>query len=190
MYNKRQIHREESRKNKVIRTIAVILVILIGIVGCNVSSVVENGSKFDEELGTKQGELLQEIAESDTKVDHINLPDMTPVKIYDSIYTLDEILSMTFNGVTKEETLIPLLQLLDQHQVKATFFVSNKDISKYKNEIKHIVEKGHDIESYAYKGKKINELSVDELSNIIQENIIEIEKITGKAVKFLKRTSK
>src|SRR5690625_5010602 len=50
--------------------------------------------------------------------------DGEPLKTYDVVYTLDEVLSLTFDRILPKEQLIPLLEELDKHQIKATFFGS------------------------------------------------------------------
>lgn len=41
-----------------------------------------------------------------------------PVKTYDVIYTLDEVLSLTFDRILPKDVLIPLLDELDEHDIK------------------------------------------------------------------------
>ncbi|TXC92726.1 polysaccharide deacetylase family protein [Metabacillus litoralis] len=68
--------------------------------------------------------------------------------------TENKVLALTFDdGPTKNVDQI--LPLLDKYKAKATFFLIGKDIEKYPEEAKKLVEAGHQIGNHTYSHKRM-----------------------------------
>jgi len=79
-----------------------------------------------------------------------------------------------------EEPILPLLDLLEKYNQKATFFVLGQIAEKYPQLIKRISEAGHEIASHGYSHTILEELGPDKFEKeIIKTNQI-IEKIINK----------
>lgn len=61
------------------------------------------------------------------------------------VYTTRKQLSLTFNGMADETTMTNLLNSLDKHRVKATFFLPRLHVEKEPNIAKAIADRGHEI---------------------------------------------
>ena len=81
------------------------------------------------------------------------------------------------------EMVEPILDLLDTHNTKATFFVLGKVAKKYPELIKEIFEKGHEIASHSYSHKTLFELGKDGFENEIRSSVSILRKITGERVR-------
>ncbi len=75
-----------------------------------------------------------------------------------------------------------LLDLFDQHNIKATFFVLGWLASKRPGLIKEIHQRGHEIASHGYSHQLCSDLSQTELRDDIFKSKIILEDITGQPV--------
>jgi polysaccharide deacetylase family protein (PEP-CTERM system associated) len=78
------------------------------------------------------------------------------------------------------ETILPIIDLLEQYDVKATFFVLGQVAEKYPNLIKEIHNRGHEIASHGYSHKTLYELGIEGFSKEIKLSIDILKSITGK----------
>lgn len=76
----------------------------------------------------------------------------------------------------------PILDLLDYHETRATFFVLGEVAEKYPDLILEIYNKGHEIASHSYSHRTIGELGRDEFESDIRKSKIILERITGDKV--------
>ena len=81
------------------------------------------------------------------------------------------------------EMTTPILDLLDLHKTKATFFVLGKVAEKYPDLIKEIYDKGHEIASHSYSHRTLYDLGKDGFEREIDKSINLLENITGEKVK-------
>lgn len=63
-----------------------------------------------------------------------------------SIYTVQPSVAYSFYGISNTTVLKDVLSKLNEQEIKATFFITEKDISDNENEIKDIVNNGHDLQ--------------------------------------------
>ena len=75
--------------------------------------------------------------------------------------------------------LYKVLELLQDHNTKATFFTLGWVAEKYPNLIKQIHEQGHTLASHGYSHEKVYDLSKAEFREEIKRTKAEIEAITG-----------
>jgi peptidoglycan/xylan/chitin deacetylase (PgdA/CDA1 family) len=88
---------------------------------------------------------------------------------------------LTFDDGPNPLTTPPLLELLDRHDIKATFFLVGQECRKYPELVRRIFDAGHTIGNHTYSHRLLPLLSTDQLrSEILRTNEV-IEAITGQA---------
>jgi polysaccharide deacetylase family protein (PEP-CTERM system associated) len=78
------------------------------------------------------------------------------------------------------EAVYPLLDLLDEYNTKATFFVLGKLAEKYPELIREISENGHEIGSHSYSHKTLHELGIKNFEYEIEKTNEILRSITGR----------
>jgi peptidoglycan-N-acetylglucosamine deacetylase len=77
------------------------------------------------------------------------------------------------------ESTLPLLELLDKYNTKATFFVLGTVAEKYPELVATIHKKGMEIASHGYSHKMLDRLSPNEFEQEIERSVELLEAITG-----------
>ncbi len=62
-----------------------------------------------------------------------------------TVHSTSQELSFTFSGISRTEVLYDVLEKMDQIQGKGTFFVTEEEIAQNKEEIRQILNRGHEI---------------------------------------------
>jgi polysaccharide deacetylase family protein (PEP-CTERM system associated) len=75
-----------------------------------------------------------------------------------------------------------ILDLLDQHRAKATFFCLGWVASRYPELIRDIADAGHEVAAHSYWHEKVNRQTISTFRNDLLRNTGELEDITGKKV--------
>lgn len=88
-----------------------------------------------------------------------------------------------YPGDYLEESILPILNLLEKYKTKATFFVTGEAVEKYPELIKIIYTKGHEIASHGYSHQPLENLTPDTFKDEIKKAIGFIENVTGKKPK-------
>lgn len=91
--------------------------------------------------------------------------------------TKDKKCSISFDAAWGNEYTDTLLDILDEYNVKATFFLVEEWAEKYPDSVKKIFDKGHDVGNHSATHPHMNELSKDkqkEEINCCNESIKEI----------------
>lgn len=86
-------------------------------------------------------------------------------------------LSMGQYGMTRG--LERVLDVLENHNIKATFFTPGKVSELYSSKIKKIIEKGHEIAALGYEHENMALLSYEEQEKAMKKSIAAIEKYCG-----------
>ncbi|WP_459129629.1 polysaccharide deacetylase family protein [Guggenheimella bovis] len=73
-----------------------------------------------------------------------------------------------------------LLDILDEFNIKATFFTPGKTAETYPAKIKEIVDRGHEIACHGYEYENFGLLSYEEQRERIEKSVSAIEKACGK----------
>ncbi|RLC53340.1 MAG: polysaccharide deacetylase [Candidatus Cloacimonadota bacterium] len=71
------------------------------------------------------------------------------------IKTEEKVVALTFDDGPHPIFTIELLKLLAEFNVKATFFVSGKNIEQHKDLVKQIVDNGHELGNHAYSHRNL-----------------------------------
>ncbi len=74
--------------------------------------------------------------------------------LVDRVETNEKVIALTFDDAPTEYVK-DVLQILDEKNVKATFFVIGQQIEKYPDTTKEIVQKGHELGNHSYSHKRM-----------------------------------
>lgn len=94
--------------------------------------------------------------------------------------------ALTFEAAGQAQGLEQLLEILERHQVKASFFVTGEWIENNAELVRKILEQGHDLGSMADSGKNMTELSESECRSKIMEVHHKVEETFGYEMKLLR----
>lgn len=145
---------------------------------------VNNSPHEDEAAETIIEEYDEEdIAEAKDAV--IEKYDGEPVNTYDVVYTLDEVLTLTFDGILAKEEMAPVLDALDAHQITATFFASPEQLELYPEGAAEITGRGHKFGNHGLYGMNLDALDYEEIHQRIKQTNEDIEEFTGESPKYV-----
>jgi len=88
--------------------------------------------------------------------------------------------ALTFDDGPKPEYSIPILNILDQFGVKATFFVIGREARWHPDLIYRIVDSGHDIANHTYSHYRLDSLSRKQIDEEFAATNDIIKSVTGK----------
>ena len=80
------------------------------------------------------------------------------------------------------ETTNPLLDLFDEYNVKATFFVVGYFAEKFPKLIKQIYDKGHEIGTHTFSHIDLRKVSKSEIESDLEKSISVLESLTGEKI--------
>ena len=95
-----------------------------------------------------------------------------------------KVCSLTFDAAWGNEDTQELIDILDQYNVKATFFVVGDWVEKYPESVKALSDAGHEVMSHSNHHDHFNTLSAQEIIDDLNACNDKIEAITGTAPKF------
>lgn len=114
---------------------------------------------------------------------NVTLADLPPAPIYRG-HPDKKMVSLLINVSWGTEHISPILEILKQNNVKATFFIEGKWAKQNAELVKIIAEEGHSIGNHAYNHPNMANMSnQDILDQISQTNEI-LKAITGKVPKW------
>ncbi len=100
------------------------------------------------------------------------------------IYCVDhgneKLCSITFDAAWDDLDTDILIDILNKHNVKATFFVVGSWVEKYPESVKKFAENGHEIMNHSDTHPHINALSSDKIKDEITRCADKIEAVCGK----------
>lgn len=91
----------------------------------------------------------------------------------------DRKLSISFDATWGADHTDELLDILDEHGVKTTFFLAGYWAERFPEYVKKIVERGHEIGNHSYEHPHYNRLSKEEIRNDLQRNHELLQELTG-----------
>jgi peptidoglycan-N-acetylglucosamine deacetylase len=71
-------------------------------------------------------------------------------KLVDRVDTQEKVIALTYDDGPHPTATSQLLDVLNRHQVKATFFVLGKQAEMYPDTIRHMVDRGHEVGNHSY----------------------------------------
>ena len=106
-----------------------------------------------------------------------------------SVYTSKKELALTFNGMADQKTMDLLLDELDAHEMKATFFLPGVRVAEEPDLAKKIVSRGHEIENNTLNQLDMTDFSYEQIYKEIQLSNEVIEKETGVLPRYVRTKS-
>ena len=152
-----------------------LFVVLLSVAGC---------SLFEEGKGSlKNGDKVVEASEQITRYTGEKSEAIS------SVYTTNRELSLTFNGMADDQTMELLLDELDLHGIKATFFLPGIRVAEEPDLAKKVLSKGHEIENNTLNQLDMSELSYEQIYKEIQLGNEIIEQETGVVPRYVRTKS-
>lgn len=90
---------------------------------------------------------------------------------------------MTFDDGPHPEWTIQVLDLLDQYDVTATFFVTGQEVERHPDIAREIDARGHSLANHTWRHRAITNLSDAQLIESLQDTTAMIEEVTGQVVR-------
>lgn len=91
----------------------------------------------------------------------------------------DKLIALTFDDGPNSDTMMDFLEVLEQYDVKATFFVIGKMVSSNAVALKRVYKAGHEIGNHSYSHIDLSKLSNDEMLAEIENCQIAVEQVIG-----------
>lgn len=93
--------------------------------------------------------------------------------------TQDKICSISFDAAWGNEQTNTLLDILDEYEVKSTFFLVKQWVDKYPDDVKEIAARGHDVGNHSSTHPHMAQLSAEQQVAEITDCNAAIEELTG-----------
>lgn len=107
------------------------------------------------------------------------------IPIYE-VQTNEKILALTFDISWGTETPLPVINLLKEHDVQCTFFLSGPWARKYPELPQRIAQDGHEIASHGQRHINLSSLTSVEIQQEIKQAHAILEEITGHSPKLIR----
>ena len=101
------------------------------------------------------------------------------IPIY-SVETDEKKVAISFDAAWGNEQTPELLRILEEYDVKATFFLVGQWVDKYPQSVKDIASKGHDVENHSDTHAHMTNLSTADMKKEVTNCNDKIKAITGK----------
>lgn len=105
-----------------------------------------------------------------------NEPRQIPIYYVD---TDEKVCALSFDAAWGNEQTDTLLDILDEYEVKSTFFLVKQWVDNYPDDVKEIAVHGHDVGNHSSTHPHMAELSSEEQQKEIEECNKAIEELTG-----------
>ena len=106
----------------------------------------------------------------------MNEPREIPIYYVD---TQEKICALSFDAAWGNEQTNDLLDILDEYEVKSTFFLVKQWVDKYPDDVKEIAARGHDVGNHSSTHPHMAELSAEQQQKEITDCNAAIEELTG-----------
>lgn len=103
-----------------------------------------------------------------------------------SVLTPEPWVSLTFEGASGKDATCEILEVLEAHNVTATFFLSGEWMEKHEDSIEGISEGNHELGNYTYSAPHPNSLPKTDLKRELEKAHKYIEKATGQTPKVFR----
>lgn len=96
-----------------------------------------------------------------------------------SVETDKKVVSISFDAAWGNEDTKDILDILDKYNVKTTFFLVGGWVDKFPEDVKLILEKGHDIGNHSNKHPHMTKLSTEQCQKELQDAYDKVYNLTG-----------
>ncbi len=97
-----------------------------------------------------------------------------------SVERSDNAIAISFDASWGGDKTMRILDILDQYNVKATFFLVGLWVDKYPELVKEIAARGHEVENHSDKHPHMSKLSAEQMRAELKNVSDKIETLTGK----------
>lgn len=131
------------------------------------------------------GGALRTVSEDATLTSATSLFREKELPIY-CVKTDKKQIALTFDGAWGNEDTSTLLDILERQGVTATFFFTGGWISKYPDDVKTILSKGHEVGNHSESHKQMSKLSKEQCKEEIQIVHDKVKELTGLEMKVFR----
>lgn len=104
-----------------------------------------------------------------------------------SVETEKKVIAISFDAAWGADYTRTILDILDEHNIKTTFFLVGFWVDKYPDMVKEIADRGHEIANHSTTHPHMSKLSRDQIVTEINTTQEKIEKIAGdRAVRLIR----
>jgi len=136
-----------------------------------------------------QSESINRAYDTETSVNEalLNLENAESAQIISGVNTLENKISITFDGLSDEQTMKNIIEIVNKYNLKATFFVEGLKSAENDQIVSELVANNFDVQNYTLQGEKHLETRSAEnlVENFVRANVI-IETLTGHQPSYLK----
>lgn len=108
----------------------------------------------------------------------INSTILNQLPIY-CVQTEEPKIGLTFDAAWGNEDTKQILDILEKHDVKVTFFMTGGWVSSYPDDVKAILEAGHDLGNHSENHKNMSQLSDAEKTEELMSVHNKVKELTG-----------
>lgn len=95
------------------------------------------------------------------------------------VETTDKKVALTFDAAWGNEDTKKILEILKKHNVPVTFFMTGGWVEDYPNDVKAILDAGHDLGNHSENHKNMSQLSVNDIEAELMEVHQKVKDLTG-----------
>ena len=97
--------------------------------------------------------------------------------------TTEKVVALTIDDGSDGGSYARILQILDKHQVKATFFLTGDGAERHPQLVRDTATKGHEIGNHSYNHPDFTKISTTEMTNQLARTETIIRNLTGRSTK-------
>lgn len=102
----------------------------------------------------------------------------TPYELVYKANTRKKEIALTFDDWATDKTVTRILDILAEHDVKATFFLRAQGVEQNPNLARAMIEEGHDVANHSYAHQVVTTLTPEEL----QEDVVKAHQVITEAI--------
>lgn len=103
-----------------------------------------------------------------------------------SVETEEKKAVLTFECAWDHSSIKDILEILEDHNVRAAFFVTGDWVKQYSEDVRRIVQGGHDIGNHSATHRNMVQLEKEEIEKELKETHQAVKELTGKEMKFFR----
>lgn len=184
-----------SRKNKIVNIIVIILFILITGLEAIFLSTVLNG-KLEEavsvlskvEIGVEPISTSTILSLQELKISKIPKADLKEITKNEEPKIPDNRprIALTFDDGPHPQNTVKILDILSKYNAKATFFMLGENVERNNWIPKRIIDQGSEIGTHTWNHKNLNKLNKEEILNQITSSSNKINEFSNTEVKYFR----
>ncbi len=106
--------------------------------------------------------------------------------LYKGWNTTEKTVAITFDDGPHSKYTPKVLEILGEENVKATFFLTGKNVERYPGIAKKIVDEGHEIGNHFYSHERVNKRSLEMITEEIEKSARIIFEATGQRTRLIR----